>query len=364
MATGTDTIYALSPQPLVMGGVSPIDYYPQPADSGSLLVAANSSTPVQLGLKPEINPGWNLSLSLQGNPNTVTLQPLGRLTSSATINGLPAGTPLSGGPRNPTSVFTYGITSLTYVQGGMGTGILSGAIQTGGGGYADGTYYNVPLVEYPHSGTIGSGSGATATITVSGSGGSSSGDPVTAVTITSRGSGYSSSDILSVPTSALIGNGAQLVLPDANNAMVTLTAGTNSTLIPEFYSVNGLSAVNPASGTVSVPNLSLSSSLFSNAVPSIYSGFAPTGNTLSLTNGTASFAVVVGTGTTISNTGIILFPIASNGWNCYVINSTHPTNLTVQTATLPNSVTVTNYVSGTATAWTAGDHLHFNCLGY
>lgn len=113
------------------------------------------------------------------------------------------------------SVFLYLDTYNTQVQVGQvitGTGIpvdtlvvtittsnikTLGAI-TGGSGYTNGTYTNVPL-------TLGSGDSAQATIVVSGG-------AVTSVTITAQGAGYQVGDSLSASTT-IIGAGAGFAIP-------------------------------------------------------------------------------------------------------------------------------------------------------
>jgi hypothetical protein len=70
---------------------------------------------------------------------------------------------------------------------------------TGGTGYVDATYANVPL-------TGGSGLGATATIVVAGT-------AVTTVTITDRGAGYIVGDVLSATAANLGGTGAGFSIP-------------------------------------------------------------------------------------------------------------------------------------------------------
>jgi hypothetical protein len=70
---------------------------------------------------------------------------------------------------------------------------------TGGSGYVDGTYNNVPL-------TGGSGANATATIVVSGG-------AVTSVTITLRGAGYVIGNTLSASNTNLGGSGAGFSIP-------------------------------------------------------------------------------------------------------------------------------------------------------
>jgi hypothetical protein len=89
-----------------------------------------------------------------------------------------------------------------------------GAI-TGGSGYTNGTYFNVPL-------TGGSGSGALATITVAGA-------VVTAVTITNGGTQYVVGNTLSAAAANVGGTGASFSVPVAavSNATGTSWLGDN-----------------------------------------------------------------------------------------------------------------------------------------
>jgi hypothetical protein len=105
-----------------------------------------------------------------------------------------------------------GLQVLSIDNNGFGAGIVDFVISSpldtisiisGGSGYTNGTYTNVPL-------TGGSGTGATANITVSS-------NSVTSVTIVNDGNGYRTTDTLSA-SPALLGNGV--------NTYGTITGGT------------------------------------------------------------------------------------------------------------------------------------------
>lgn len=123
-----------------------------------------------------------------------------------------------------------------------------GAI-TGGSGYPNSTYTNVPL-------TGGSGAGAEATITVSGG-------SVTAVTITKAGSAYEIGDTLSANNANLGGAGAgfsvlvaaiylqgiELSLPATGTGTITATFSTSPGLINVYQHEFGVNAIDGTSVT-------------------------------------------------------------------------------------------------------------------
>jgi len=75
-------------------------------------------------------------------------------------------------------------------------------------------------------------------------------------------------------------------------------------------------------------------------------------------NGTRSFTVTVGGGEE-GSTGVIGFPPAPHGWNCFATDESHPTNFIPQTANSRTSCTLTNYGARfSATKWTNGDTLN------
>lgn len=126
--------------------------------------------------------------------------------------------------------YNYGLQSITINNSGVGAGVVDfnisspigtlGAI-TGGSGYTNGVYTNVPL-------TGGSGTGAKATLTVTS-------NSVSAVTITNDGNGYVVGDVLSAAP-ASIGNGIQTygsitggtLYTNGTYLNVPLTGGTGS----------------------------------------------------------------------------------------------------------------------------------------
>jgi hypothetical protein len=109
------------------------------------------------------------------------------------------------------------VSGTNIVTGSTVSAVTSSAIQTlgavtGGSGYPDGTYTNVPL-------TGGSGANATATVVVSGG-------AVTTVTITLRGAGYVIGNTLSASNTNLGGAGAGFSIPVTAIYAQTLSLST------------------------------------------------------------------------------------------------------------------------------------------
>jgi hypothetical protein len=109
------------------------------------------------------------------------------------------------------------VSGTNIVTGSTVIAVTSSAIETlgsvtGGSGYTNGTYTNVPL-------TGGSGANATATVVVSGG-------SVTTVTITLRGAGYVIGNTLSASNTNLGGTGAGFSIPVTAIYAQTLTLST------------------------------------------------------------------------------------------------------------------------------------------
>ena len=104
------------------------------------------------------------------------------------------------------------------------------------------------------------------------------------------------------------------------------------------------------------------------AAPTISSGFAASGTTLTPNNGTAAFVITVGA-TTPGSSGVIGLPAATNGWNCYVTDITgaaaHAGLHTVQMSSTTTSVTVESQnAAGVATAWAGNSILRCSAFAY
>jgi hypothetical protein len=118
-------------------------------------------------------------------------------------------------------------------------------------------------------------------------------------------------------------------------------------------------ALNAAGG------LGFASLAISGTAPTIASGFC-TSPAVSASNGTAAFAITIGTGCAAS-TGTVTMPAATTGWACHIVNVTTPaTNNPKQTGGTTTTVTVTNYAmtTGVAANFTASESLRFHCTGY
>lgn len=123
--------------------------------------------------------------------------------------------------------------------------------------------------------------------------------------------------------------------------------------------VNGLSISNTGALTlVSIADI--------NTAPTISSGFAASGTTISASNGTAAFTITIGT--TPGSTGVIGLPSATHGWAVHcddITTQSTSVSQTQQTAVSTNSATLTQYSDvHVATAWVAGDVLVCQARGY
>ena len=126
------------------------------------------------------------------------------INNTLTFTGLVGG---SGFANNATGTVVYNGVPLTGGTGG--TSITSLALTNAGTGYTNGTYYAIPL-------TGGTGSGATATITVSGG-------VVTSVYSVAPGTGYTLGDVLSATAANLGGTGSGFSTTASTGSIASLT---------------------------------------------------------------------------------------------------------------------------------------------
>jgi hypothetical protein len=128
---------------------------------------------------------------------------------------------------------------------------------------------------------------------------------------------------------------------NSGNALFAGLTAFNLTVTNDFTAVSGL--------------------LFSHTPPTISTHFNTSGDSISFSNGSAAFRIVVGSGAGTS-TGALTLPVAPNHWNCFIQNKTRAA-LVLQTGDTNASATFTNFgTTFAATNWTNGDILEVNCM--
>jgi len=172
-------------------------------DAGEALGARRSAGYFSQVLSRPVMAGWEVTDSV-----AVFTQSMTTVSGSVFINLATFNTQVAIGQV---------VSGTNIVAGSTVNAITSSAIQTlgavtGGSGYADATYTNVPL-------TGGSGANATATVVVSGG-------AVTTVTITLRGAGYVIGNTLSASNTNLGGAGAGFSIPVTAIYAQTITLST------------------------------------------------------------------------------------------------------------------------------------------
>jgi hypothetical protein len=146
-----------------------------------------------------------------------------------------------------------------------------------------------------------------------------------------------------------------------------LQLGGTTASFPALKQSGTMLQVRLADDTVAA-GLGFGALLASGAAPTISSGFAASGTTLTPNNGTAAFVITVGA-TTPGSSGVIGLPTATNGWNCYVTDITgaaaHVGLHTVQTGSTTTSATVESQnAAGVATAWAGNSILRVSCFAF
>jgi hypothetical protein len=172
-------------------------------DAGEALGARRSAGYFSQVLANPVMAGWEVT-----NAVAVFTQSMTTVSGSVFINLATFNTQVEVGQI---------VSGTNIVTGSTVSAVTSSAIQTlgavtGGSGYADATYTNVPL-------TGGSGANATATVVVSGG-------AVTTVTITLRGAGYVIGNTLSASNTNLGGTGAGFSIPVTAIYAQTITLST------------------------------------------------------------------------------------------------------------------------------------------
>lgn len=140
------------------------------------------------------------------------------------------------------------------------------------------------------------------------------------------------------------------------------TGSTDTTLFQFKDSGNFVS-----SGDVKSSTLTLGQLFESGTAPSIASGFG-TSASVTAANGTAGFAINVGTGGTASQ-GVLTMPAATNKWVCTGYDATNQTAgggyYLKEMASTTTTVTLAGFnTAGAQTAWTASDILYVACSAF
>lgn len=143
-----------------------------------------------------------------------------------------------------------------------------------------------------------------------------------------------------------------------------VTSGTQTNQAYGLYQADPNARNHFAGNTTLAQNVAYAALAVSATAPTVASGFC-TSPVLSTPNGTAAFVLTVGTSCSAS-TGTLTMPEAANGWACYLVNTTDPGDIPVQTGGTTTTVTVENYsrTSGMAANFTDSDVLRVLCTGY
>lgn len=151
------------------------------------------------------------------------------------------------------------------------------------------------------------------------------------------------------------GTARSLALDSASNAVFDIfnVGGTQR----GFAAAAGL-------GVAANHSFVLASNAMIRTAPTIASGFG-TSPAISASNGSAAYALTVGSSTTGISTGTITMPAAATGWSCHIVNVTTATSRPRQSGGTTTTVVVTNYANdGSVADFTAADSLRFSCMGY
>lgn len=140
-----------------------------------------------------------------------------------------------------------------------------------------------------------------------------------------------------------------------------LTATTNAQ-VDGNLTLSGITALAPGVSA----SLNMATEVMIHTAPTIGAGLC-TAPAIAFSNGSAAFAITVGTSCTGVTTGTINMPSAANGWACSFSNVTSPdANVVAQTGGATNSVTIKNYArtTGLASDFTASESIRAVCMGY
>jgi hypothetical protein len=150
-----------------------------------------------------------------------------------------------------------------------------------------------------------------------------------------------------------------------------LWTGTGAVAIPKFaagaYTVVGDSAAQTITNKTGVQSSSfqLAHTFASSTAPTIAGGFCTTPS-ISANNGTAAFAITIGSACA-AGTGTLTLPAATTNWICNFADVTAPgTNSVIQSGGTATTVTVQNYsrTTGATANFGSGDVVRASCLAY
>lgn len=226
----------------------------------------------------------------------------------------------------------------------------------------------------PISGSTGSFTTLTASSTVSGAGFTSLLSPY--LTTSTATSTYAT---IAQATTALAATGGSIngvtvgATTPSTGAFTTLSASSTvsgtgfSTYLASPPAIGGTTAASGKFTTLQgTTSIALTNLVSSSTAPTIASGFG-TSPTIPQNNGTAAFAVKIGTGGTATN-GVLTMPAAITGWICDAtdVSSITTTDFYVKmTASSTTSVTLTMFnTAGAASAFGAGDFVLVKCSAY
>ena len=140
----------------------------------------------------------------------------------------------------------------------------------------------------------------------------------------------------------------------------TATAGVELDVAGDIAASGNVSANGAGSAVL------LAAKALINTAPTIAAGFCTTPS-ISASNGTAAFAIAIGTSCAGVTTGSLTMPAATTGWSCSFANVTTPASFIVsQTGGTGTTVTLTNYsrTTGLAVDFTASESIRALCLAY
>lgn len=162
--------------------------------------------------------------------------------------------------------------------------------------------------------------------------------------------------ILTDGPKAQIGTGPGVGIGTVRSVSVTTANGVSGAVA----TATTTPAITLTLGAITPTTISLGGNLtFSNATPTLSSGFGTNADASFATGSTAAaFDMNIGTGGSPTS-GVIGLPTAAHGWACQVTDISHVLDVTSQTA-----YTTASASFSTTVAWTANDHLVGGCVAF